>query len=50
MRGGSDREQAFAAQTLKDQAFFTFFCVENHYIAARGKGGGLALWVKDDVA
>ena len=46
IRNGEKRDQAFAAQALKDQAFFTFFCIEPDYIAARGKGGGLALWVK----
>ncbi|MEL7512027.1 MAG: hypothetical protein AAGM27_07750 [Cyanobacteria bacterium J06554_3] len=46
IRNGEKRDQAFATQALKDQAFFTFFCVEPDYIAARGKGGGLALWVR----
>lgn len=49
IRNGEKRDQAFATQTLKDQAFFTFFCVEPEYIAARGKGGGLALWVRQTV-
>lgn len=44
IRGGAERDQTFKAQSLKDQAFFTFFLVEDTYIAARGKGGGLALW------
>lgn len=48
MRGGADRTQAFQTQTLKDQAFFTFFWVTPDAIAARGKGGGLALWVRAD--
>lgn len=47
LRGGSEREAAFKEQTLKDQAFFTFFLVEPDYIAARGRGGGLALWVRE---
>ncbi len=47
LRGGSERDATFKEQTLKDQAFFTFFLVEPDYIAARGKGGGLALWVRD---
>ncbi|MEO1378598.1 MAG: hypothetical protein AAFW70_30920, partial [Cyanobacteria bacterium J06635_10] len=33
-------------QTLKQQAFFSYFLIEDNYIAARGRGGGLALWVK----
>ncbi len=44
VRGGAERNQTFKAQSLKDQAFFTFFLVEKTHIAARGKGGGLALW------
>ncbi len=46
IRGGKDREASFYQQTLKQQAFFTYFLIEDNYIAARGKGGGLALWVK----
>ncbi|MBE9064489.1 hypothetical protein [cf. Phormidesmis sp. LEGE 11477] len=48
LRGGSERDAAFKEQTLKDQAFFTFFLVEKDYIAARGRGGGLALWVRGE--
>ena len=47
IRGGKDREANFYNQTLKQQAFFTYFLIENNYIAARGKGGGLALWTKE---
>ncbi|MEL6815341.1 MAG: hypothetical protein AAFP03_11075 [Cyanobacteria bacterium J06598_3] len=46
VRGGELRNQEFSSQTLKDQAFFTYFRVQPEYIAARGKGGGLALWVR----
>jgi hypothetical protein len=46
MRGGAKQDELFKAQSLKDQAFFTFFIVKPDYIAARGKGGGLALWTK----
>ena len=48
VRGGMERAQTFADQPLKDQAFFTFFRVTLDYIAARGKGGGLALWTRAD--
>ncbi len=44
IRGGKDSLLNFDQKSLKDQAFFTFFRVEADYIAARGKGGGLALW------
>ena len=46
IRGGEESRQQFEAQALKDQAFFTFFLVEDTHIAARGKGGGLALWTR----
>ena len=46
IRNGKDREESFDKQTLKEQAFFTYFLVEDNYIAARGKGGGLALWTR----
>ena len=44
IRGGRDREARFYEQSIKEQAFFTYFLVENRCIAARGRGGGLALW------
>lgn len=44
LRGGEARNQAFAQASLKDQAFFKFFLVSQTCLAARGKGGGLALW------
>ena len=46
IRNGKDREESFDKQTLKEQAFFTYYLVEDNYIAARGKGGGLALWTR----
>lgn len=46
IRSGNKGQDSFAEQSLKDQAFFTFFIVEADYIAARGKGGGLALWTR----
>jgi hypothetical protein len=46
IRGGQKREESFYKQKLKEQAFFNYFLVEGRYIAARGKGGGLALWTK----
>ena len=46
IRGGREREAHFYGQSLKEQAFFTYFLVENHSTAARGRGGGLALWTR----
>ncbi len=40
-------EQDFYQQPLKEQAFFKYFWVTNQGIAARGRGGGLALWYRD---
>lgn len=44
--GGPARAQDFPQQPLKQQAFFNYFLVRDQYIAARGRGGGLALWTK----
>lgn len=46
IRGGKDRETHFYDQKLKEQAFFSYFLVQDNCIAARGRGGGLALWTK----
>ena len=46
LRGGQGQAKQFFTQKLKDQAFFTYFLVEDQYLAARGRGGGLALWVR----
>ncbi len=46
LRGGRDREAQFYEQSVKQQAFFTYFLVQDVCIAARGRGGGLALWTR----
>jgi hypothetical protein len=46
IRRGRDREVRFYEQSLKEQAFFTYFLVQESCIAARGRGGGLALWTR----
>ncbi|MDJ0737109.1 MAG: hypothetical protein QNJ47_24075 [Nostocaceae cyanobacterium] len=46
IRDGKNREVRFYEQSIKEQAFFTYFLVENSCIAARGRGGGLAIWTK----
>lgn len=38
----------FYQQRLKEQAFFKYFWVTNGGIAARGRGGGLALWYREN--
>jgi hypothetical protein len=42
----TDRED-FYTQSIANQAFFAFFHIGDDFIAARGRGGGLALWVKN---
>ncbi|MEG4344229.1 hypothetical protein QUB70_13190 [Microcoleus sp. A003_D6] len=44
IRGGEARETEFFSLSVGKQAFFAYFMVENGIIAARGRGGGLALW------
>jgi hypothetical protein len=46
-RGGTMRDTAFYNLSLKEQAFFNFFWYSPQGIAARGKGGGLALWTRE---
>lgn len=47
VKNGAEREAKFYHQTIKEQAFFNYFCVSEDFIAARGKGGGLALWGRE---
>lgn len=44
IRGGAEREARFDTDAIGHQAFFAYFWVTEQAIAARGKGGGLALW------
>jgi hypothetical protein len=46
IRGGKKKEDHFYQEKVGKQAFFTYFLVDEQKIAARGKGGGLALWIK----
>jgi hypothetical protein len=46
LRGRSATEADFAATPVAKLPFFAFFAAQDDYIAARGRGGGLALWVK----
>ncbi len=47
IRGGKKRSETFYEQPLKQQAFFRYFLLEEELIAARGRGGGLAIWRRD---
>ncbi|WP_242024293.1 hypothetical protein [Trichocoleus sp. FACHB-591] len=46
VRGGETSEAKFYAASVgvEKQAFFNYFLVQEDIIAARGRGGGLALW------
>lgn len=50
-RSGKSQAQAFQTQEFQPRSiaklpFFAFFLVTEDFIAARGRGGGIALWVK----
>lgn len=47
IQNGVEKEQLFTEKELKDQAFFKYFLIKDNFIAARGKGGGLALWTRE---
>lgn len=44
IRSGKDKEASFYDESIKKQAFFSYFYITDQAIAARGRGGGLALW------
>jgi hypothetical protein len=46
IRGGKKSDEKFFSQSISRQAFFSYFLVTDTFIAARGRGGGLALWKK----
>lgn len=46
VRGGRAQERDFDGKRIGKQAFFNYFWIGEMTIAARGRGGGLALWVR----
>lgn len=50
IRSGKNGEQNFAVSSIAKLPFFAFFWAGANGIAARGRGGGLALWVRDQLA
>jgi len=46
IRGGKESENKFATESVGKQAFFAYFLIQETLIAARGRGGGLAIWGK----
>ena len=47
-RKGQGEEGDFYQRSIGELAFFSFFMVAEDFIAARGRGGGLALWIRDN--
>ena len=46
IRDGKTKEASFYTDKISQQAFFAYFYLTDSAIAARGRGGGLALWTK----
>lgn len=52
IRNGRAKEQSFYTDSIQTQAFFSYFWVQAEsptvpaQIAARGRGGGLAIWIR----
>lgn len=47
IRGGAAQAAAFDQRPISTLPFFAFFLLTPDLIAARGRGGGLALWVRE---
>jgi hypothetical protein len=47
IRGGKSQTEDFYNQTIAKLPFFAFFLITEDLIAARGRGGGLAIWIKE---
>ncbi|MBW4569991.1 MAG: hypothetical protein KME31_18770 [Tolypothrix carrinoi HA7290-LM1] len=47
IRGGKTKAEDFYNRPVSVLPFFAFFLVTPDLIAARGRGGGLALWIRD---
>ncbi len=47
IRSGKVESEDFYNQPIAKLPFFAFFLVTENFIAARGRGGGLAIWVKE---
>ncbi|ARV60686.1 hypothetical protein BZZ01_20550 [Nostocales cyanobacterium HT-58-2] len=48
VRGGKVQAENFYSQPIAKTPFFAFFVVTEDFIAARGRGGGLALWIREN--
>ncbi|NET01275.1 MAG: hypothetical protein F6K61_12025 [Sphaerospermopsis sp. SIO1G1] len=48
IRSGKSEAEDFYSQSIGKQAFFAFFLMTENLIAARGRGGGLAIWIREN--
>ncbi len=48
IRSGKVQSEDFYNQSIAKLPFFAFFLVNEDFIAARGRGGGLALWIREN--
>jgi hypothetical protein len=48
IRSGKNKDNNFYEQSIAKLPFFAFFLITENFIAARGRGGGLALWIRED--
>jgi hypothetical protein len=48
IRGGQVKNTDFYEQSIGKKPFFAFFLITEDLIAARGRGGGLALWIREN--
>jgi hypothetical protein len=48
IRSGKNKDKNFYEQSIAKLPFFAFFLITENFIAARGRGGGLALWIRED--
>ncbi|MEH2091803.1 hypothetical protein CDG77_24530 [Nostoc sp. 'Peltigera membranacea cyanobiont' 213] len=47
IRSGKVKTEDFYNQSIAQQPFFAFFLVSEDFIAARGRAGGLAFWIRE---
>lgn len=47
IRGGQAQAVDFYNQPIAKLPFFAFFLIAEDFIAARGRGGGLAIWIRE---
>lgn len=47
IRNGEASEARFYQRKVGQQAFFAYFLIQDKVLAARGRGGGLAVWGRD---